>query len=381
MLSRRLSKASAALLAGAIAFLAVLPAGALAADGPGKIAIDSSGQVRFIADPALYQADELTKKAGGLGAYRDAAGHQITVRIPKALVGHFAEADVASVGEPVALQASRFDAGSIASIEASVKALRTKLEADQAIASGYDIQQDFFAIESSAPESIFGEIEARYPGLVAYTYAHLARLSRHDDGPPHWGGAELAVSSSNHSIQCTSGYTIRIGSTNYMVTAGHCYPGLASVYGGTGLSWGRITGRRDYPNTDVELIGDTSYAGDIYISAGASEQVKGYTPGSVGSYPYCISGAVTGNYCDYTETAANVTYTDPDGTTTGLIKLQGHSMIFGDSGAPAYANSSGYAFILGSLVGGQYLCGSCTQYIQPWYSRVRTLYGASLVTG
>lgn len=205
-------------------------------------------------------------------------------------------------------------------------------------------------------------------------------MSRHDDGASHWGGAELDI---NNSPQCTSGYSIKVGSTNYMVTAGHCYASGATVYGGTGINWGKITQRRDYPNTDVELISGSQYSGQIYVSSTGHNAVIGYTTGAIGTSDYCVSGITTNNHCSYVETNNNMTVTFTNGNrTSGLIQLVGNGTLPGDSGGPAYEPWSGKTIILGSVVGGSTSCSpipnSCIVYIEPW-TRVQSLYGATIV--
>ena len=183
---------------------------------------------------------------------------------------------------------------------------------------------------------------------------------------------------------CTSGYTVQLGSTRYMVTAGHCFNGLEAVYGGTGLSWGRVTGRRDWPNTDVELIGDTSYEGRIYTGTSSWAPVKGYVTSSIGSSPYCISGMAGGTHCDFEESRDNLTITFANGQkTTGLVELVGYGAVDGDSGAPAYATSNGNVYILGSVVGGPSSCSpipsSCQVWIEPYYPRVYSVYSSAAI--
>jgi hypothetical protein len=362
-----------------VLLLGALPSASLAANELGAVSKDGSGAWQFISDPQLYRANELAQAHGGLGAYRDAGTSNIVMRMPKAAAATLTSADTSSVGAPVDVQESRFDSTSIAAMESEVEALHTRLTHDQVIASGYDIVRDLFVVESNAPGSTFADLENRNPGQIEYIYANISRDSRHDDRQPHWGGAELWL---NGQQQCTSGYSIGVGSSHYMVTAGHCYSPGTTVLGGTGISWGTILYRNNYPTTDVELIGGSSYSGQIYTSSTASMAVKGYIQSLVGSYPYCVSGAVTGTNCAYTETAENQSYTDSVGTTTGLVILQGNGgAFFGDSGAPAYGVSSGYAFIFGSVVAGEYLCGSCRVWIEPYHTRVQSLYNAGLVTG
>jgi len=365
---------------GVVVLLGTLPGASLAANTPGTTTGRPSDPALFVPDQALYQADQLAKTQRGLGAYRDATTRQIVVAMPKAVVANFTAANITSVGAPVGVRASQFDGASIAAMESEVEGLHTRLTGNQAIVSGYDIRRDLFTIRSDASESVFLDFEARYPGKVAYTYGGTVLTSRHDDYAPNWGGAELYA---NGRLQCTSGYTVSTGSKNYMVTAGHCFPVLYGVYGGTGRYWGRVTSRRDNPNTDVELIGDGSYGPYIYVSSNGAATVHGWSPSQIGASPYCVSGAANGTHCDYTDIADNQTVTFGNGqTTSGLVELAGTGTIGGDSGAPAYA-MNGSAFILGSVVGGSPVCSpipsSCIVYVEPW-PRVQSVYGVSLLT-
>jgi hypothetical protein len=368
---------------GVVVLLGTLPGAAVAAKTPAAVTSGPSDASLFVPDRSLYQADQIAKARGGFGAYRDRTSRQIVVLAQKTAAVSFATADIASVGAPVDVRTSKFDSTSVRAMESEVEGLYTRLTGNQTIVSGYDIQHDMFTIRSNAPESAFAEFEAKYPGKVAYTFGDLALTNRHDDGPPHWGGAELDM---NGSPWCTSGYTIHIGSYNYMVTAGHCFSSIgATVWGGTGVYWGTIQGRTGYPNTDAELIGGGSYEGVIYNSYSGSERVKGYTNGSPGSYPYCVSGNTNGTHCDYSEDRDNLTITFSNGnTTSGLVELIGTGVKGGDSGGPAYAENGGNAFIFGSVVGAPQTCSplpsSCLVFIEPW-SRVQSVYGGYLVTG
>jgi hypothetical protein len=377
---------------GVIVLLGTLPGASLAAQTPGAVATNTSDPSLFVPDPSLHQANQLAKAQGGLGAYRDATTRQIVVRMPKAVAANFAAADIASVGAPVDVRASAFDSASIAAMESEVEGLYTRLAGSQTIVSGYDIRQDLFAIRSDAPESVFADFEAKYPGKVAYTYGGVVlQDNRDNDGVPHYGGATLdLIVNGVLTPWCTSGYAIKVGATIYMVTAGHCYAGGATVYGGTGLNWGTIKSRRDWPNTDVELIGGTSggtsYAGYIYVSYSTWQAVKGYTVSDPGASPYCVSGHAGNTHCDYEDYADNLTITFGNGqTTSGLVELVGYGTVPGDSGGPAYATTGGNAFILGSTVGGSPTCSplpsSCIVFIEPWSTRVQSVYGASLVGG
>ena len=97
---------------------------------------DSSGVALFVPDLPLYQANQLAKTAGGFGAFRDPATGQLVVRMPKTVAASFTSADVASVGAPVHVRASRLDIPSIAAMESEVEGLRTRLADSQAILSG-----------------------------------------------------------------------------------------------------------------------------------------------------------------------------------------------------------------------------------------------------
>ncbi len=360
-----------------------LPGPALAADSqtatPTIISTPGSSPL-YVADPALYKANGLAKARGGLGAYRDQVTRQIVVVMPSPVAASFTATDAASVAATVTVRRSAFDSSSIASMESEVEALHAGLVGKQAIVSGYDISQDQFTIRSNARASLFAGFMAEHPGEVTYTYGDVSSYNRDNDNPPHWGGATL--DRPYPTPWCTAGYPVRVGSTTYMVTAGHCFNPGDSVVGNTGWNWGTIISRNGYPDTDVELIGGSTYEGAIYTGYSSHQWVKGYVQSLVGSSPYCLSGWASGNNCDYTETADNLTETFSNGnTTSGLVQLAGpHTGMPGDSGGPVYA-TNGNAFIFGSVVGGSG-CNffTCITYLEP-YTRVQSVYGASLVTG
>jgi hypothetical protein len=339
----------------------------------------------------VHRADQLAKSRGGLGAYRDQATGEVVMVMPKALTSKVTTADIASVGASVKVRPSTLDGASIAAMEAEVEHLQVALVGDQAIVSGYDIRSDLFRITSDAPESLFADFEAKYPGRVAFAKGgfRFASNNRDNDSAPHWGGAQLDYREYNNPTgvlikNCTAGYPVKVGTTTYMVTAGHCYSTTSwVVYGGTGLVWGSMKSRRDFPSTDVEMIGGSTYQGYIYTAYSAWAPIKGEGISAIDSSPWCVSGAANGTHCTYSELSEEQTVTLSGLTVRHLIALAGYGIKPGDSGAPVYAYSNNQVFILGSVSGNVTPCSplpdSCVIYIEPW-SRVRSLYGATLVT-
>ena len=88
-----------------------------------------------------------------------------------------------------------------------------------------------------------------------------------------------------------------------MVTAGHCFLSGQSAWStGGGGSFGSVVSRFNYPNYDMELLGNGSYGPYIYegnATGYGTHVISAGDPGVTG-YTYCSSGQTSTESCDHT---------------------------------------------------------------------------------
>lgn len=125
---------------------------------------------------------------------------------------------------------------------------------------------------------------------------------RLDDGPPYWGGGR--ITNTDNGGQCTAGWPVFQGGTEYMLTAGHC--------GRSGGGWNNGnntrffgTGSQEHVAHDLLLVradvGPRMWDGGV----GSGEFTK-HVAGSGHTFPgegLCASGSISGVQCGYTVTS------------------------------------------------------------------------------
>jgi hypothetical protein len=242
-----------------------------------------------------------------------------------------------------------------------------------AFLSYFDAQTGKVVIASDDAPARFQYFQDHFPGKIDFIQAGLQLQTRKVDTAPHWGGAEL--DSGLNEPRCTSGFAVRRGSEKTMLTAKHCYPLFDAVFGGSPslLSFGNV----EYlgSQTDTELIGGLTYAGDIYVGtlSGTGHPVTGASD-PVSWNTYCVSGMVTAESCGHTYTGVTGVVCMPAQyggyCYTGLSMFTGGTVTKpGDSGAPWYFyDPRGHIYVAG------------VHTATPWSYIVLDL-GVSIITG
>ncbi|XVQ82183.1 hypothetical protein ACQP2K_25345 [Microbispora siamensis] len=193
----------------------------------------------------------------------------------------------------------------------------------------------------------------------------LTPASRCDDGVPWYGGLAIRSEgtnswgacggSTNLTYSCTGGFGVHIGSTEYLLTAGHCGLANRAVRDGAGDYIGNVASRS--PTYDLLLV-QTDAADRIWDGVpGVSDFTKpvvGWawtTPGQ----SLCYSGATSGPRCGYTVDGEITTacgynpvfgygecwydMISAEGTTGGTSIARN-----GDSGAPVFSLINNFAW-------------------------------------
>ncbi|MDI1463255.1 S1 family peptidase [Catellatospora sp. KI3] len=177
------------------------------------------------------------------------------------------------------------------------------------------------------------------------------------------------------TARCSLGANARIGTTYYLITAGHCTNSSATwwVNGTRTLAIGVRTAS-SFPTNDFGLVRYTStlpHPSAVNTYPGLL-QLYGTGSAYVGQ-AVCRSGATTGVRCG-SVTALNATVNYAEGSVTGLIRTN-ICAENGDSGGPLYTTGG---ILLGILSGGT---GSCatggTTYYQP-IGEILAVYGLTI---
>ncbi|HEX4471862.1 MAG TPA: S1 family peptidase [Nocardioides sp.] len=236
-----------------------------------------------------------------------------------------------------------------------------------------------------------------------------------NDGTPIAGGSRYFTGFSGpppliatlHE-RCSAGFGYKIGGTDYMLTAGHCfwrgtqYDELWRVSGpnnnptpeaamgdfGDKSTWGHNTGTVNTGSDNaahgdlslVNLSAENKSAGDsIWVSDTDKRNVTSREAPAVGD-PVCRAGTTDFQVCGFTINAVNTMHTYADGTTVragDLAALAAHSACAqaGDSGGPVYrrvgdTDATAVGIISGTFVVGGFGCDlvftGAEEAIQAW---------------
>jgi hypothetical protein len=250
----------------------------------------------------------------------------------------------------------------------------------------FDAEPGQAVIETHDPPP-FESLRDAFPGRISIQNGgSIDRISRTNDGAPHWGGAGVAGVDylGHHEGACTTAFTIDSSQTGHrhLVTAGHCFNEGDNVWasGNSSNSFGHVYDRKTSPGYDMESLYGSSYAGDVYVTSTSALAVYSASDPAVGG-TYCYSGLITGEHCDkkvqqldaqLCDPYPSCSYPDMIRTTGGYVPQPG------DSGSPFYLKSSPNVYIRGMLIGRD--TGTGETWSEKW-SVIRTQFGATIVQG
>jgi hypothetical protein len=215
--------------------------------------------------------------------------------------------------------------------------------------------------------------------------------SRFADTQPFWGGAALAISQTDHGLDCTSAMTVL---KNVLVTAGHCYNVGQDVYTPAGALVGRVVQRQcgGASGNDMETIENRGYDPFIYLktinSSTGGPVTNAGTP-ALGVAQYRYSGARTGEHFGYEVTNDDWWIAVPDSpcgpNNTHLLYIRRSlngawycDADYGDSGAPFYYRDAfNNVMIRGMIIARRDDRQAC--FAEPW-SRIRTQLNVAIKT-
>ncbi|WP_283134946.1 S1 family peptidase [Rhizohabitans arisaemae] len=248
--------------------------------------------------------------------------------------------------------------------------------ADKLISAAVHAERNRVVVEATeAPDALRTALAVRYGSdavtiLLVPDPGPIVAHNRQRDTSPFYGGARIEASEGN----CTSGFSWRVGTVPYMLTAGHCTASNSRVYTpvtqiGTvvkdnwdnGIGTVKIDGQSGYYGdlALVKVVSGASSAGRMYIGnkdSGSSRAVAGMASRkSRRGDTFCIGGMKTGALCGWkvTHVAQNVRYGKKIGRNLVKSNKTGTCPVGGDSGAPAYTlNSKGRVVAKGIYSGG-----------------------------
>jgi hypothetical protein len=217
-------------------------------------------------------------------------------------------------------------------------------------------------------------------------------LSRQNDTNPHKGGSA--------TLDCTNGFSWNNGSTEYMLTAGHCgaqpqdewlQPSGARI--GTWTKWDTYK----YGPGSIKLPGQKAYAGDVGLVEmwGANKSIgKIYTGNRTSSKTrdvarselafegksYCTGGRNRGALCGWKikKVAKNHKYEDGAVLRNAFYgEKKGWCLWGGDSGGPVYTTQSNGKIVAKGIISGgggggsDYYAGHSDSPCRAWFSEVK----------
>jgi hypothetical protein len=248
-------------------------------------------------------------------------------------------------------------------------------------------------VTAQARDSIAGIVPGAPLVLSSEVRLPESNLSRIDDFAPWSAGAFINVAGVG---TCTSGPGVRVGSTEYMLTAGHCgtatgqlvrqgHPDVPQV---PMENVGTIANRSGYPNLDAMLV-TANVSPTLYRSWYNLSLVSSTPWESLVNQTVCTGGAFTGESCNLHIVRVNFCGT----TSCGLTSAGRNGSIAageGDSGGPVYilAPALQYSGIIKGSASDSIVCGNypsgyrnCYEYIT--FTRIQntlSYFGASLAS-
>jgi hypothetical protein len=333
------------------------------------------------AEEAARRINDLAAAKSALGLYYDNATSAFVVVLPAAGAGSAATAaDFRAAGVNTRVAKSALTKEKVDAVTKTVELRAWHPEAKKySYGFHFDPRKGVVSVGTDAPPAVIAPLLEANSGLIEYRHEVTQRDTRRNDGPPHWGGASIT----GGGATCSSGFTVRNGAgTNFMVTAGHCFPQGTSVSSPEGgHAWGTVVDRAPFPLWDLELLGGNSYFGFIYRGDlnGFGQRVVGSGDPVIGFTGYCRSGQTTAEQCGSTVNSLTAEFCDASGCTPSLIEYTGGgTSAGGDSGAPYYVpsvdNNSVHARGIHIARSGT------TMYAERW-NTVASRFGVSIATG
>lgn len=226
--------------------------------------------------------------------------------------------------------------------------------------SGLVVNRDPSSARRSAATTIPSGMDV--PSDVAVQVQDKAPLEltgRLDDFAPYWGGGR--INNNDNTGSCTAGWPVRQGSTEYMLTAGHCgRPGGDWNNGNDTRFFG--TGEQEHAAHDLLLI-RADVAPRMWDGGVGSGEFTKHVAGSSQTFPgevLCASGSVSGVQCGNTVTNTftfSLTGFDVYGnleTYSDLVLADyccGTASRDGDSGGPVFSLSGPDVLAEGTITG------------------------------
>lgn len=329
-----------------IVLAALAPVAAFAADPdqrdaphePPPLAFGGLPRQNGAEDPELSHAFvALIEQKGALGYYLDSQG-AIVIVVPTSGSSTLEVSDATALGITVSIETRDIELSEVDEIKRLVTARgwRPRRPGVREPFVMFHAEDGRVRIYSDAPVDEFQHVLDRFPGRVDYR-GPIVQL-RIEDIEPHWGGARM-ISPDHPGADCTSGFSVwNSNNKPRILTAGHCYAIGSRVNSPEGTTFGIVKDRSGYTEMgiDAELVGQSgvSMAPKIYIggiNSTSSLPVVGPAQDPLRGYPYCFSGATSGDDCGHVDTYF------PD----VMVFAPGAGPCPGDSGAPVYMQQPG----------------------------------------
>jgi hypothetical protein len=215
-------------------------------------------------------------------------------------------------------------------------------------------------------------------------------MSRQNDTNPYKGGSAAR--------SCTHGFSWNNGSTDYMLTAGHCTePGLLWLHPNESIiaettkwdtfdDWGsiKLPGQKTYAG-DVALVdmyGANRSIGKIYTGNKTSDKSRDVARSELAyeGKSYCTGGRNRGALCGWKIKKVAMNHKYEDGETVRNVfyaEKKGWCLWGGDSGGPVYTTQSNGKIVAKGIISGaggggdDHYAGLLDRPCKGWFSEVK----------
>jgi hypothetical protein len=344
-------------------------------------------------EAAALKLEDSATAAGALGYYTDPANGDFVIVVPDTIASSF-DFPAYLLTQQVRVEARRIDQADVALTQKVLHGIASDSSLGWMYVSyGFDPMTGLVEAAGNLSPDVVVPMLGQVADFVHYVERPpaVATYSRYSDTAPFYGGDELYLGGGF----CTGGLAVHDGSSSYMVTAAHCFGMGNHVYSpGNDLEIGQVVRWLDFihASSDLELLGNKSYAGKIYVGdldSSTHVSIKSAANPANGQFLYCFSGVTSLVNCNYevVNQDETVCFDDQDGH---LLGCADHVMQFrnaagnaapqdGDSGAPFYLPCTGGACARGIVTGQGCFSGVCFGYGFRWGTLSSEL-GVSITT-
>lgn len=238
--------------------------------------------------------------------------------------------------------------------------------------SRIDAFTDQVAVATAAPPEVRDALAEKFPGLVRIDVSD--EPTRLLTGPRSISLRPIEVGRRS-AARSTTAPPVRASGSAPRPTGQRRHCGAnGTVWNAGGDSYGFTNARPDYPNTDVARVATSTYSPTVYDGGLATSSFLGVVGAGDPSGAIAIRASGRNGSISATVTDLSASFTDADGTTTGLFSATAGAQ-GGDSGGAVHTVSGSSAGVRGTVVA----TNGVRDFHQKW-SRISAQLGVAILT-